>query len=291
MNIRIETVSFRYTSHHAGQKPVFENLSLNVPSGQVVGVLGREGSGKSTLLQMLDGLVTPEAGRVLLEDADMTLAGAGTTTGRQRWTRARKKIGICFQFPEHQFFGETVRDEFLFGRKERGWEEADVIERAAVLLRETGLDAGAIMPRSPFTLSMGEARRVALAVILLYRPKLLLIDELSAGLDAHGVQTVLDLLSRSRSEGTTIIAVSHDTDFLAEIAGRVIILEGGSIAGDGEVGVILGDAALLSRHGYAPPQTVVVAEELRRLGLSLPRHLYRVGELIAAAPGFRRVEV
>jgi len=283
MNVRLESVSFSYVSRHSGETAVFDNLSLAIPSGQCVGVLGREGSGKSTLLQMLDGLVTPESGRVLLDGADMT-------AHRGRWGSVRKEIGICFQFPEHQFFGETVRDELLFGMKERGCTEADVMRRGTALLREAGLDADVILRRSPHSLSMGEARRVALALLLLHRPRLLLIDELSAGLDSLGTHTVLGMLSRALQDGATIIAVSHDTDFLAEIAGRVIVLEAGNIAEDAEAGAVLGDPALLGAYGYEPPQTVAVARELRRLGVPLPRTLYREQELLEAGSAFRRIE-
>ena len=283
MNVRLESVSFRYVSRHAGETAVFDNLSLAIPSGQCVGVLGREGSGKSTLLQMLDGLVTPESGTVLLNGADMTARHG-------RWGSVRKEIGICFQFPEHQFFGETVRDELLFGMKERGCTEADVMRRGTALLLQAGLDADLILRRSPHSLSMGEARRVALALVLLHRPRLLLVDELSAGLDSLGTHTVLGMLSRALQDGATIIAVSHDTDFLAEIAGRVIVLEAGKIAEDAEAGAVLGDPALLGAYGYMPPQTVAVAGELRRLGVPLPRTLYREEELLEAGSAFRRIE-
>lgn len=281
MNACLDRVSFRYASRHAGDTVVFKGLSLDVPSGQSLGVLGREGSGKSTLLQMLDGLVVPESGRVLLDGVEMT-------ADRARWGEARLKIGLGFQFPEHQFFAESVRDEFFFGWKGRGVTEADLLQRARVLLREAGLDGDAILARSPYTLSMGESRRVAIAMLLVHRPRLLLVDEISAGLDAEGTRTVLDMLLRASQEGCTIVAVSHDTDFLAEVAERAIVLEGGTIVEDGKAEEVLGDAALLGRYGYTQPQTVAVAEELRRLGASLPRRFYRERELLDAAPAFRR---
>lgn len=283
MNVRLESVSFRYVSRHAGETPVFKDFSLSVPSGQCVGVLGREGSGKSTLLQMIDGLVTPESGRVLLDGTDMTAS-------RDRWRSVRREIGICFQFPEHQFFGETVRDELLFGMRERGCTEAGLMERGTALLRDAGLEADVILQRSPYSLSMGEARRLALALVLLHCPRLLLIDELSAGLDLPGTQAVLGMLSRALQDGATIITVSHDTDFLAEIAGRVVVLEAGKIAEDAEASAILGDPALLSRYGYVPPESVLVARDLRRMGVSLPRPLYREQELLEAGSAFRRGE-
>lgn len=283
MNIRLDAVTFRYLNGRAPEIGVFADLSLSVPSSQCLGILGREGSGKSTLLHMLCGLETPQAGRVFLDGVDMT-------GDRVRWARARMEIGLFFQFPEHQFFAETVRDELLFGIERRGRRESEVIDEGSLLLEDVGLDARAIMARSPFTLSMGEARRVALAIVLLHRPRLLLVDEITAGLDAKGIQAVIRALSSALKEGSTIIAVSHDADFLAEIAERVVILEAGGIARDGEASEILTDESLLGQYGYAAPQSVSVARELRGLGLSLPRRLYREGELIEAAAGFRRSE-
>jgi energy-coupling factor transport system ATP-binding protein len=280
MNIRLENVSFRYVSRHGGDAVVFSELSLDVPSGQCLGILGREGSGKSTLLQIIDGLLDPASGRVLLDGVDMT-------ADRGRWTRARMEVGLGFQFPEHQFFSETVRDEFLFGLKERGVAEGDLMQRARSLLEEAGLEVDAILSRSPYTLSMGEARRVALAVLLAHGPRLLLVDEISAGLDAHGADTVLRMLSRALSGGSTIIAVSHDTDFLAEIAERVIILDGGRIAVDKGAGDVLSDAPLLAEYGYLPPETIGLAEDLRRRGAVLPRSLYRRRYLLEAVAALK----
>lgn len=221
MNIVLEEVRFAYRSRAFGTRNVFSGITMRIASGEVVVIVGEEGSGKTTLLQLMDGLLRPDSGVVLLDGEDIWQSP-------KRLHEVRRRIGFAFQFPEAQFFCETVSDELLFAARNfgMGLPSDDEID---TLLTELGLSRH-ILTRSPFTLSMGEARRVALASVLLHKPQALLFDEPTAGLDRFGVECVNALLRRLSSEGTTMVVVSHDEEVISSIAHRVISLADGKIA-------------------------------------------------------------
>ncbi len=221
MEIALQEVCFAYRSKALGTRSVFSGLTTRIAPGEVVAVVGEEGSGKSTLLQLADGLLRPDSGVVLL-------AGEDIWRSPKRLHELRRRIGFAFQFPESQFFCETVRDELLYASRTFGVGLPSDDEIKA-LLSELGLSRE-ILGRSPFALSMGEARRVALASVLLHKPQVLLFDEPTAGLDCFGVECVKGLLRRLMHEGTTMVIASHDEELISSVAHRAIHLAEGKIA-------------------------------------------------------------
>ncbi|MEK9136114.1 MAG: ATP-binding cassette domain-containing protein, partial [Bacteroidota bacterium] len=209
MNFQLQSVSFSYRSRVGYSTPVFERLNFTVEQGECVGVIGHEGAGKSTLLQIMNGLLQPDQGTVLVE-------------GRDIWSQVklihelRRRIGFAFQFPEQQFFCETVRDELEFALKNFWGKDAQGFLSAEAAVESVGLRPEGVLNRSPFSLSMGEARRVALASLLVSRPQALLLDEPTVGLDGAGAEMVMRFLRRLHGEGLTVVLVSHDIDVLAE---------------------------------------------------------------------------
>ncbi|HEX9655486.1 MAG TPA: ATP-binding cassette domain-containing protein [Bacteroidota bacterium] len=280
MQIELRNISFSYRSKQRVSE-VFRDLSLVFASGEAVGILGREGSGKSTLLQLLAGLQRPQQGEVLVgEKAPWEL---------NQWTEVRKNIGILFQFPEQQFFQETVEREVGFSMRNFGVSRDQEKEKCWQVLRLVGFEPEIIAQKSPFTLSIGEARKIAFASILVMNPKLLLLDEPTAGLDAHGVDATMDILHQLRRRGTTIIIVSHDTNLLAEIAARIIVLAGGKVAFDGTANTLYRDKNLLASYGYDQPETVRCAHLLRKKGMVMEDRLYGADELLSLARPASRI--
>lgn len=224
MNLSLVDVSFAYKSKAFSPHRVFDSLNLSIKSGECVAVTGEEGTGKSTLLQLVNALLKPDAGKVLVDDQDI-------------WAHAnyrkelRCKTGFAFQFPEQQFFCETVLGELLFTLRNIGAERADSRVKCIRVLEDLGLDES-YLSRSPFSLSMGEARRVALASLLAHDPDSFLFDEPTAGLDGFGIDTVKTLLLNLRSAQKTILLVSHDVELVSSVASRVVVLEGGRVAKD-----------------------------------------------------------
>lgn len=221
MEIALEEVWFAYRSKAFGTQNVFSGVTTRIASGEAVAVIGEEGSGKSTLLQLVDGLLRPDSGAVLLDRVDIWQSP-------KRLHELRRRVGFAFQFPEAQFFCETVRDELLYAARMFGSGRPSDGEINEVLT-ELGL-AQQILGRSPFALSMGEARRVALASVLLHKPQALLVDEPTAGLDSFGIECVHGLLRRLTRQGTTVVVATHDEELISSLAHRVIHVAEGKIA-------------------------------------------------------------
>jgi energy-coupling factor transport system ATP-binding protein len=246
MNIALEHVAFSYSGRFQAPVPVLSDFSLRIARGESVGVIGPEGAGKSTVLQILDALQRPGAGRLIADGEDIW-------SGGQPRSDFRRKVGFAFQFPEQQFLCETVTEELVYTSERFGVTDRVDPETA---LAAFDLDHRAIGGRSPFLLSMGEARRVALATLLVHRPDLFLIDEPTSGLDGSGSAQVIKALRELHAGGKTLVIVSHDVDVLAEVVSRVVIVARGSVAHDGDVRAVLGDSRLLGEFGFPAPDSV-----------------------------------
>jgi len=249
VNILAEHLRYAPGGTFDSPREIVRDLSLRVGTGECLGVIGREGSGKTTLLNLLGGLIAPSSGSVIADGVNMH---ADTPAARD----VRRKIGFTFQFPEEQFLSATVEEEFASLFRLRGIPETEWADRRRASLRAAGLDAAADGQRSPFSLSLGESRRLALALIGAIRPAAAFLDEPTSGLDAQGAASagtiVRDLLRR----GTTVLMATHDLGFAAGVTGRVIVLGDGGIAAEGTAAAVLGDAALLAAHGYSVPRRV-----------------------------------
>lgn len=276
MRLTLEHVSYSYGRRVDGHdEPAVSDISLEVVSGEVLGVVGRTGSGKSTLLDVVAHLVKPSAGHLLLD---------GRSLGRDIAARGvlRRELGYVFQQPERQFFEPTVEREVTFSLRSRGASEPEARERAAAALAEVGLSLDELGARSPFALSGGQQRRVALASVLACRPGLLLLDEPTAGLDPRTRQDVLAAVRGAAKAGAAVMMVSHDADALATVADRVAILVEGRLALEGPVRELLGNAALMRGYGLEAARAAVCAEALAAAGLDVGEGLLTAPELASA---------
>jgi len=257
--IQVENLCHIYVPGSPLARVALHEVSLQVGSGERVGIVGRTGSGKSTLVQHIAGLLTPSEGQVLI---DGVAVHERTTAARA----ARRRVGLAFQYPEDQIFEQTVFREVAFGPRNMGLNKAEIAERVRWALEMVRLDP-VMESRSPFTLSGGEMRRVALASILAMRPEVLILDEPTAGLDPRGRR---ELLARVRAwqveTGATLVLVSHNLDELARVVERVIVLDRGQVVADGPTRQVLSDSALLSAAGLDVPQSVTLLRTLREAG-------------------------
>jgi len=256
MNIRFENVFFSYENFSlpANASPSrLQDLSFAIRPGEVIGIVGRSGSGKTTLLQLFNGLLLPERGRVLIDEADIHAADYDLVA-------LRRRLGVVFQFPEIQLFAATVEEEIAFGLQRQNFDAEEISNRVTKALHAVGLDES-FASRNPFTLSQGEKRRVALASVFVMQPETLILDEPTAGLDARGIAEILALLQNFHTAAKTLIIISHDVDLLASHCSRVLVLDQGRLLYDGTTRQLWGDENNASRQ-----------EVLQKVNLPLPRY-------------------
>jgi len=271
MTFDLSAVTFSYQSKNGSSQGAINNVDLSIQQGECVGVIGHEGAGKTTLLQLMIGLLKPVHGLIKVNGVDIWKK-------QELVTGLRRQIGFAFQFPEQQFFCETVKDELRYAFGNFGSLAGDMKPEEA--LEALGLRPELYMDRSPFSLSMGEARRIALSTLLMTKPQALLLDEPTVGLDGAGTDIVLNLLQEMKGDGKTIIMVSHDVDVLAEIASRVVIIRDGRIVEDGPCAEIFTTDRLLSEHGYQLPEVVrFMKEEGRGQAGTAAIHTFREAKL------------
>ncbi len=239
-----------------------EGVTLTIYRGESVGILGPTGSGKSTLAQLFAGLLRPTAGRIWVDGVDLTARGADRKG-------ILRRIGIVFQYPEHQLFEETVFDDVAFGPRNLGLPPEEVAERVEEALRLVGLDPEAFMHRSPFSLSGGEMRRVAIAGVLAMRPEVLILDEPTAGLDPQGRRALLALIRKLRRDrqDLTVMFISHRMDDVAQICDRVVVLHRGRVYLDAPAREAFREALRLREVGLDVPRATEVLVRLQTAGL------------------------
>lgn len=273
MRLTLEHVSVTYEGPAGEKNRALADVSLTVAPG-VTGLMGRTGSGKTTLLEVMAGATPPDAGCVLADGADAA-RGAGARS-------LASAAGPVFQQPERQFFEPTVERELTFGLRARGVPAAEARERAADALALMGLALDELAARSPFSLSGGQQRRVAIASALALRPKLLLLDEPTAGLDPRARRACLDAVRAAADAGAAVVMASHDANALAEVADRLVVLEGGRVTLDGPARDLLADAPLMRAHGLEPACAARAAHALRRAGVPVPGAPLTAAELAEA---------
>lgn len=258
--VTLEHVSFRYMRGTPFETLALRDVSTQLCAGERVALVGSTGSGKSTLLAHLNGLLRPDAGRVCVGDEDLSSRRVDLRAVRQR-------VGMVFQRPEHQLFEETVEADVAYGPRNLGVSEAETAQRVRAALERVGLDPDAYSERSPLALSGGEMRRVALAGVLAMQPRVMVMDEPLAGLDAEGQDRLLGILATLHAEGVTTVVVTHDLERLSEVASRVIVMSDGRIASDGPL------EAALGRGGGAdliePPACTRLARALVEMGVGV----------------------
>jgi len=226
MPIKFENVSFIYSPKTPFEKQALYDLNVEIQEGSFTALVGRTGCGKSTLIQHLNALLNPTSGTVYIDG----FVNAADKKRRDKKTRPlRKNVGLVFQFPEYQLFEETVEKDVAFGPKNFGATPEEALERAHEALRLVGLDES-FYSRSPFEISGGEKRRVAIAGVLAMKPKYLVVDEPTAGLDPAAARDVMDLFKAIHEQGTTLVLVTHDMDIVLDYCTDVIVLDHGKIA-------------------------------------------------------------
>ncbi len=227
MSICLREVSHIYGKGSPYEKVALTGIDLELHRHEFVGIIGHTGSGKSTLVQHLNGLLTPTTGTVTVDG--VSLAGTGAEA-----KAARRRVGMVFQYPEHQLFEETIAEDIAFGPRNLGWDEETVQERVRAAMRFVGLPYRQFASRSPFRLSGGQMRRVAIAGVIAMKPDYLVLDEPSAGLDPVGRREIYAQITRLHEEQhTTVILVSHNMEDISRLASRVIVMNRGAVMLDG----------------------------------------------------------
>lgn len=262
MPITFEAVSYTYNPGTPLAWKALDDVSLTIPDGSFFGIIGPTGSGKSSLIQHMNGLLLPSAGRVLVDDLDLT-------TKRLDLRQVRQKVGLVFQYPEAQLFGETVYEDVAFGPRNLGLSAAEVDRRVRESLRAVRLP-DEFLTRSPFGLSGGQARRVALAGVLAMEPRYLILDEPTAGLDPVGREEILSLIQFLNQTGKTVILVSHSMDDVANLAQQVLVMHQGRVAMQGAPVELFARRAELEAIGLGVPAAADLIDRLRARGWDLP---------------------
>jgi len=255
MSISIENLSHIYQPGTPSEKIALRNITLEMKTGACIGIAGQTASGKSTLVQHLNGLLKPTSGRI-------TVNGINVATGNL--TELRKQVGIVFQYPEQQLFGETVYKDIAFGLSNAGLGGAETETRVREALQVVGLGED-LLHKSPFSLSGGQKRRVAIAGILVMRPQILVLDEPAAGLDPQGRREILDFIGTLHKQSDiTILLVSHRIDDIVRLADRVVILKQGAVAMDGKIRDVLRDLEALENNGMSAPPITLFMNRLKK---------------------------
>lgn len=281
----LDHVSYVYGAGTAYEKYALQDINLVLGKGEFIGLIGHTGSGKSTLVQHLDGLLAPTSGHIYYKGNDI-----GATDYNKKELRSR--VGLVFQYPEHQLFETTVVRDVAFGPKNMGLPQLEVDMRTFAALKEAGVSED-LYDASPFELSGGQKRRVAIAGVLAMQPDILILDEPTAGLDPRGRDEILDRIAQIHAEGNrTIILVSHSMEDVANYASRLIVMNGGRVFCDGTPKEVFSDYKELEKIGLAAPQVTYLSEALRKAGILLPENATTIEEakrlLLADWKGERR---
>ena len=255
------------------ERTAIENVSIEIPSGKITAIAGHTGSGKSTLIQHLSGLLKPSNGKVLVDDVDINIKNNNESK------MARRQVGMVFQYPEQQLFEETVEADIAFGPRNLGLTEEEISVRVKEAMEFVNLDYDTYAKRSPFQLSGGQMRRVAIAGIIAMHPKYLVLDEPVAGLDPRSKEELLKRIRKlHEKQGITIVFISHNMEDIANMADKVIIMNQGKILLEGSPKEVFdmsqADDILLA--GLLPPKTAIILDELNRGGLKVDTSAYTV---------------
>lgn len=262
MSIRLENVNYIYGEGSGQEKWALKNINLTIHDREFIGIVGHTGSGKSTLTQLLNGLEKPSSGTIYYNDEDIQ------ADGYER-RKLRQKVGLVFQYPEHQLFEVSVIKDVEFGSRNLGLSNLEVEKRSFDALKQVGLSDD-LLDVAPFALSGGQKRRVAIAGVLAMQPEVLILDEPTAGLDPAGRTEILELLKKLHEENDiTVILVSHSMDDVARYAGRILVMNQGELVLDGEPQKVFQYRDELCKIGLDVPQSTNILYELRDRGMAV----------------------
>ena len=271
MSIKLEHVNYIYSTDTAYEKQALKDICLEIPHGQFVGIIGHTGSGKSTLIQHLNGLIRATSGTVYYNGENIYADG-------YNMKELRSQVGLVFQYPEHQLFEVDVLKDVCFGPKNQGFSEKECEERAREALKLVGLKEK-YYEQSPFELSGGQKRRVAIAGVLAMCPKVLVLDEPTAGLDPKGRDEILDQIAYlHKTSDMTVILVSHSMEDIAKYVDRIIVMNHGEVMFDDVPKRVFSHYKELESVGLAAPQVTYIMHELKENGLDVSVHATTIEE-------------
>lgn len=270
MAIVIKNLNHIYDFGSPYQTNALDNVSMDIETGDFVGLIGHTGSGKSTLIQHLNGILKPTSGMIEINGFDITQKGV-------KLNDIRKKVGLVFQYPEYQLFEETVAMDIAFGPKNLGWEPEVVEDAVKSAMEIVGLNYELLKDVSPFELSGGQKRRVAIAGVLAMKPEVLILDEPTAGLDPKGRDEILNQLKAlHEKENNTIILVSHSMEDIAKYVSQIYVMSDGKVVLEGKPQQVFQNIETLEKIGLAAPQVTYVGQKLAELGFSTDNDIYTV---------------
>lgn len=272
MIIDIKNLVYTYNPGTPFEKKALDGINLEINEGEFIGLIGHTGSGKSTLVQHLNGLMKPTSGSIIVDGVDIVEKKANLRETRQ-------KVGLVFQYPEHQLFEETVFKDIAFGPKNLGLKDEEITNRVKSAMETVGLDYDDLKDRSPFELSGGQKRRVAIAGVIAMKPKVLILDEPTAGLDPSGRDEILDeIKGLYGNEGITIILVSHSMEDVARLVNRILVMHKGKIAMDDTTREIFKRASELEEIGLGIPQITSFMRSFKAKGHDISDDILTVEE-------------
>lgn len=270
MSIKIENLTHVYMPKTPFEKKALDDVNLVIDDGDFLALIGHTGSGKSTLIQHLNGLLEPTSGRILVDDIDLT-------NKETKLTDIRKKIGLVFQYPEYQLFEETIEKDIAFGPNNLGLSQEEVSNRVKKSMEMVGLDYETYKDVSPFDLSGGQKRRVAIAGVIAMEPKVLILDEPTAGLDPKGRDDILEQIKILHEKyKMTIVLVSHSMEDVGKLAERIVVMNKGKVALMGKPSEIFKEVETLEEIGLAVPQVTYLMRALKEKGFNVSDEVFTV---------------
>lgn len=270
-----ENLNYLYNVGTPFETAAIENINFSADKSEIIGIIGHTGSGKSTLIQHFNGLLEPTSGKIFVNSNDIW-----SKENRKQIRNVRFAVGLCFQYPEYQIFEETIFKEIAYGPTQMGLADDEIKKRVYESMDFVGISRE-LESKSPFDLSGGQKRRVAIASIIAMKPQVLILDEPCAGLDPKGRQVILNLVrDYQRKEGNTVIFVSHSMEDVAAVADRVLVLNKGEIAMDGSVNAVYSRGKELKKIGLNVPEVTDVFLRLHDMGVDCKTDIYTIEQAV-----------
>ena len=270
MSIKIENLTYVYMPKTPFEKKALDNVSLEIEDGEFIAVIGHTGSGKSTLIQHLNGLLKPASGKIYVDGTDITDKDT-------KLVDIRKKVGLVFQYPEYQLFEETIAKDIAYGPSNLELNEDEILRRVKKSMEMVGLNYEEYKDISPFELSGGQKRRVAIAGVIAMEPKVLILDEPTAGLDPAGRDDILEQIKLLHEKyNMTIILVSHSMEDVGKLAEKIIVMNDGHIELQGKPKEVFKEIDTLEKIGLAVPQVTYLMRELKKKGFNVSEDIFTV---------------
>lgn len=272
MSIKIENLVHVYMPKSPFEKVALDDVNIEIKEGEFVALIGHTGSGKSTLIQHMNGLLKPSSGRIIVDGVDITKDGV-------KLTDIRKKVGLVFQYPEYQLFEETIEKDIEYGPRNLGLDQEEITRRVKRSMEMVGLDYETYRHKSPFDLSGGQKRRVAIAGVVAMEPKVLILDEPTAGLDPKGRDDILaQIKTLHDTYKMTIVLVSHSMEDVGKLAERIIVMNKGKVQLEGTPAKVFKEVDTLESIGLAVPQVTYLMRALREKGFNVSDEVYTISK-------------